>query len=545
MAEADAFQEDICDLQLEKADKRVRYRGAAADATQTCGNCRFYEPSELECSLIEGTITPVYVCDLWSEQLPLPTPIPMPAEMMPDSDMGMSSYDPEHGYGWSEEPFRVFVATAFAEDLTKPQWIPFLPKPGVYQHPRYGDVVITPETNAAYVQSVKDCVYQDNIPLDAEHQTKLSGAVAWLKDMRMNSDHSSDALVEWTQRGRTLLAGGQFKYVSAELWDEWTDPASGTVHQHVVGGGAITTRPFFKDKVLRALVASETGVEVRVAKFRDFSPDERATMAKSGVAMPDGEYPIPDADALDRAIKSIGRATDRAAVMAHIKKRATALGKTSALPKEWSEKEIKVADGTEPKTYTADEVDGKIQKAVKEATEATSATFTEQVGKLTTDLEAAQTLVASEKTAREGLATQLGTIKAKDLNRHFVEVVSGKGGATDGATWVGDAEKHVVFLEKLAEQFGEDSEVLKDYIEQQASIATTMAESDTFKTMGSGRVGAGISDPDAKLEQMAHAAVAADTTGKTQYAEAYDRILRTPEGIRLYAESNDKLGNKK
>lgn len=51
--------------------------------------------------------------------------------------------------------------------------------------------------------------------------------------------------------------------------------------------------------------------------------------------MPDGSFPIPDKDALRRAIQSIGRAKNPDAVKRHIKKRAKALGATDMLPDDW------------------------------------------------------------------------------------------------------------------------------------------------------------------------------------------------------------------
>jgi hypothetical protein len=460
-------------------------------------------------------------------------PIPMAPEMMPQD---MSS--------WSEEPFRVFVAAPAtfgdpASDFSKPQWIPFLPKPGVYSHPRYGVVSVTTEGNQGYVQSVKDHVYQESIPLDAEHLTKLSGAVGWIKDMRMNGDGSADAFVEWTDRGRTLLAGGQFRYVSPELFDEWADPATNTVHQNVVVGGAITTRPFFKDKALRALVASETGIEVRAATFRDFSPEQRDAMAKSGVAMPDGSYPIPDVDALDRAIQGYGRSPD-GATKAHIKKRAAALGKTNLLPDSWSEKETHVPEPQEPKTYTADEVDGKIKeqtKAFTEQMEAQQKAFAEQFEAQKVELEAAKTIAASEKTAREALAAELAGIKSAERQRRFSEMVAGRGGAGDGAPWAGDQAKHITLLEKVADQFGEDSEVFTEYVEQQAAIAAQLKESSLFSELGTS-ASPKAGSPEDKIEALTQAHMKANP-GKS-HAKAYSEVLETPEGVRLYQASIGK-----
>ncbi len=68
---------------------------------------------------------------------------------------------------------------------------------------------------------------------------------------------------------------------------------------------------------------------------RQFSSETRDKLAKRNVAMPDGSFPIPDKDALRRAIQAIGRAKNRAAVMAHIKRRAKAMGATDMLPEDW------------------------------------------------------------------------------------------------------------------------------------------------------------------------------------------------------------------
>lgn len=70
---------------------------------------------------------------------------------------------------------------------------------------------------------------------------------------------------------------------------------------------------------------------------RTFSPNSREKMAGKGTAMSDGSYPIPDRDALRRAIQSYGRAKpeDRPKVKAHILKRARALKAMDMIPESW------------------------------------------------------------------------------------------------------------------------------------------------------------------------------------------------------------------
>lgn len=80
-------------------------------------------------------------------------------------------------------------------------------------------------------------------------------------------------------------------------------------------------------------MAARLGNELQA---RDFPSEQRQKMAKSGVAMPDGSFPIPDRDALRRAINSFGRSSNQAAVKRHIIKRAKALGLTNMLPDGWT-----------------------------------------------------------------------------------------------------------------------------------------------------------------------------------------------------------------
>jgi hypothetical protein len=71
---------------------------------------------------------------------------------------------------------------------------------------------------------------------------------------------------------------------------------------------------------------------------REFSDAARARMADTGDAMSHGGYPIPDVDALRRAIQAVGRAKDPAATRAHIKQRAKELGRTDLIPDTWKKK---------------------------------------------------------------------------------------------------------------------------------------------------------------------------------------------------------------
>lgn len=69
--------------------------------------------------------------------------------------------------------------------------------------------------------------------------------------------------------------------------------------------------------------------------LRDVGVAERKRLAAKGAAMPHGGFPIASAGDLKNAIKAFGRAGNKAATKAHIKKMARKLGRTDMLPANW------------------------------------------------------------------------------------------------------------------------------------------------------------------------------------------------------------------
>jgi len=66
-----------------------------------------------------------------------------------------------------------------------------------------------------------------------------------------------------------------------------------------------------------------------------FSEERRSELAKRGMALPDGSYPIESEEDLKNAIQAYGRAKDKDKAKAHITKRAKALGKDDLIPDNW------------------------------------------------------------------------------------------------------------------------------------------------------------------------------------------------------------------
>ena len=101
--------------------------------------------------------------------------------------------------------------------------------------------------------------------------------------------------------------------------------------------------------------ASEIEAEAaEIALKREFSDERRMQLAEEGMALPDGSYPIVTEADLRNAIQAFGRAKDKEAAKAHIKKRAREMGKEELIPENWMAKK------------KADEVDGEFLKALAE-----------------------------------------------------------------------------------------------------------------------------------------------------------------------------------
>jgi hypothetical protein len=72
-----------------------------------------------------------------------------------------------------------------------------------------------------------------------------------------------------------------------------------------------------------------------IALKRAFSDDMRTQMAQEGKALPDGSFPISNAEDLKNAISAFGRAKDKEAAKKHIMKQAKALGQEKLIPASW------------------------------------------------------------------------------------------------------------------------------------------------------------------------------------------------------------------
>lgn len=95
---------------------------------------------------------------------------------------------------------------------------------------------------------------------------------------------------------------------------------------------------------LLGLAQLEDDAEIQL-DHKGYSMPERMKAAKKGKALPDGSYPINNAEDLKNAIQAVGRAKDKAKAKKHIVNRAKALGMTQLIPDGWENesKDVKLA----------------------------------------------------------------------------------------------------------------------------------------------------------------------------------------------------------
>lgn len=131
-----------------------------------------------------------------------------------------------------------------------------------------------------------------------------------------------------------------------------------------------------EETTFKMQVITKSGHELHDLVLKFVSAAQRRKDATSGVAMDNGDFPIPDAGHLQSAIGLLKDYTgDKAAAKAHIISRARALGLTSKLPEDWNVSKADAvtepvgepADATKTDTPDLTKVEGQVADMVKAA----------------------------------------------------------------------------------------------------------------------------------------------------------------------------------
>lgn len=129
---------------------------------------------------------------------------------------------------------------------------------GKWNHPVYGPIIIEAKDITEFKKNFDDGLRRD-IPVTEGHESfDEKPAVGWFKAL---SDKGADGLwatMEWTPKGKTLLADKSYKYFSPEFYTEYEDPETREIYKNVLVGGALTNKPYFKS--MQAVVLSEKSI---------------------------------------------------------------------------------------------------------------------------------------------------------------------------------------------------------------------------------------------------------------------------------------------
>jgi hypothetical protein len=429
------------------------YSDTGGTDTRSCATCRYHSGGS--CRLVEGTILPGGISNLYEDQV----------KAVP----GMQSYYHDlAALEGSAVPIIELAEPIVFKDgdpTNAPEWIPYLPPPGTFKHPKYGSVIITKGRNENFVKQFKAGIYQDRLPIDAEHQTAVSGALGWITDMRVNNDGSVDAKTSWTDRGRVMLANDRLPYFSPAFFNKWVDPTDGKVHSDVAIGGALTTRPFFKPKAgLRAVRPLVTAGEQLYFGSAEFDSPEGPTRFS------EFQFAVLEKDEKEDPV-TVPAAAPAATTTSPPAASSTTTETASTVTLKDDQVVMSKSDADELK---------RLRDAAKTPVAAAAVTASEpEIASLrtTVDTQAEALRIASEK---------IETLNRDGRARRFSDMVEGRSG---GKPWVGPSKTHVSMLEMLfsSTDKGEEGDMFKEYVQHQTGIAEQVEKAGLFSDIGSGQ----------------------------------------------------------
>lgn len=509
------FDDDFTPAFRPKKDKATVSYAEASVVGEQCQICRFYLGGA--CRLVEGTIFPDFVCDLFEEKL----------QIFSDNIADLCA-----GSRCNAELQLFNELQEFAEP---PEWIPYLPKPGEYNSPKYGDIFITKERNENFIRNFEDGVYQTKLPISSEHiDADPEGAYGWIEGMRMNEDGSVDAKVLWTDRGVEAIENDRFMYFSPEFHDVYKDNKE-VIHKDVAVGGALTTRPFFKEEDLGLLVATEgvltfsegdNKIRFMTAAHRR-KEDDMKTSAKdkggAGASKDPGKFQQ-FREGLAGLLKKFGDDSEGDGGQ-------SAASSPAELAAQAAEAEkVKIAEAE--KVKAAEE---KVALEAKAANEKLNAA--ERFQALETEN---RTLKATEVQHAVDAKKSVDRIEALEMTEQrgrFELIAMGEGQAEN--RWTGKIVDHIEHMLSLKKAFGENSNEFKHYVNGQKANVVAMNTAGLFKERGSLyglEPEEGIETPEGALAELKKKAselqVAAATT---------DKPLTHEQAMELAGQQNPKL----
>jgi len=342
-------------------------------------------------------------------------------------------------------------------------------KTGEFQHPVHGRIRITESDLKEMVANFNNQIRGQQIPVDVDHKHEL-GAVGWFKSIRgperANGDFALFASIDWTDKGKDLVKGGAFKYFSPHFGD-WVDPEKDKKYQNVLLSGAITNFPFLK------------GMQpVSFNEFKEGSVSDEKYVTEETFNSFKGEI-TGSLEKLSGSLTTLTEKLNEDEVKGKLVEKVEGSSELSDDEKKALVEEIKASK------LSDDEKKSLVEKVEKPEEGLTN---DKGLSELRHEFEGRET----------NLQKQLGEAndRIKLIEREkravkFMEIVAGSNGK---APWVGSKDKHLLLMETLADQHGEDSDAFKNYVEIQESHAEQIKKSGLFNENGTSEGGPSSAD---------------------------------------------------
>lgn len=140
-------------------------------------------------------------------------------------------------------------------------------------------------------------------------------------------------------------------------------------------------------------------------------------------------------------------------------------------------------------------------------------------------------VTAAEEAVKQATETTK-TLIADARRKKFTDLVMGR---SDDAPhrWFGELDTHVKQMEALAETFGEDSDLFKNYVTMNQTHAKQLASSKLFQEAGR----TGGDEPASAEERIEVMAKKVAAEKNISYPVAYSEVMASEEGQKLYAEA--------
>ena len=127
------------------------------------------------------------------------------------------------------------------ETETKTSWIDII-REGTWQHQIYGQINITADKLKKFADNFSNRILGRDVSITIEHNDGL-GRIGEFKEVKIE-DGKLKGLIEWTEKGLTLLSEKAFKYFSPEYVENYIDKVSKEGQGVCLVGGSVTNKPF-------------------------------------------------------------------------------------------------------------------------------------------------------------------------------------------------------------------------------------------------------------------------------------------------------------